>query len=79
MPLPVRPALAAVVLACLAYGPVLAAEGDPDSTFWTAGKVLFAGSGSYLAHGLVTAPDGRLGGGGAFSSTDWFLRRTGPP
>jgi hypothetical protein len=21
----------------------------------------------------------RLGGGGAFSNTDWFLRRTGPP
>jgi uncharacterized delta-60 repeat protein len=81
MPLPVRPALAAVVLACLAYGPVLAAEGDPDSTFWTAGKVLFAGSGSYLAHGLVTAPDGRLVVVGTYVTPSaeslWFWKAVG--
>ena len=84
MTLPVRPLLAAVVLTCCLWcGPVLAAEGDPDATFWSDGTVFFGGSGSYYAHGLVTAPDGRLvvvgtydppGGG---SDTMWFWKAVG--
>ena len=82
MTLPVRPVLAAVVLACcLSCGPVLAAEGDPDSTFWSDGTVFFGGSGSYYAHGLVTAPDGRLVVVGTYTTPSvedfWFWKAVG--
>jgi uncharacterized delta-60 repeat protein len=81
MTLPVRPALAAVVLACLSCGPVLAAEGDPDSTFWSDGKVLFGSSGSYDALDLVTAPDGRLVVVGTYTTPSvehiWYWKAVG--
>lgn len=82
MTLPVRPVFAAVVLACcLSCAPVLAAEGDPDSTFWSDGKVFFGGSGSYYAHGLVTAPDGRLVVVGTYTTPSvedfWFWKAVG--
>jgi len=82
MTLPVRPVLAAVLFACcLSCGPVLAAEGDPDSAFWSDGTVFFGGSGSYLAHGLVTAPDGRLVVVGTYITPSvehiWFWKAVG--
>ncbi len=82
MTLPIPSAIAAFALACsLSCGPVLAAEGDPDSTFWSDGKVYFAGSGSYLAHDLVTAPDERLVVVGSYSppsgASMWFWKAVG--
>ncbi|MEO7794973.1 MAG: hypothetical protein ABIV06_09390 [Thermoanaerobaculia bacterium] len=85
MNLPVRPVAAAFVillsLPFLSSVAVCAAEGDPESSFWSDGKVYFAGSGSYLVNDVVVAPDDRLVVVGTYDppsgGSSWFWKAVG--
>jgi uncharacterized delta-60 repeat protein len=58
----------AVAALALAAGPVAAADGDLDPTFWGDGAVTLGGVGEYYTADVLAAPDGRL----AVVATQWF-------
>lgn len=71
----------ALALFSLAAAPLAAADGDPDNSFWTDGKVYFAGSGSYQVSAVLAAPDGRAVVVGTHApgngADEWYWRAVG--
>ena len=48
------------MLLSLSSGPLAAADGDLDPTFWSDGRVVLSGTGDYEVKAVLAAPDGRV-------------------
>ncbi len=78
--IPARKLAAAISLLLLA-APLAAADGDLDPTFWSDGKVVLGGTGSFGISAVVAAPDDRVVVVGTHDPGDgvweWYWRAVG--
>ncbi len=73
--------LAPVISLLLLAAPLAAADGDLDPTFWSDGKAVLGGTGSFGISTVVVAPDGRVVVVGTHDPGDgvweWYWRAVG--